>query len=139
MHTLWSYDGENAIKMWTRLLWATCNKIQNEDHATLRRNLRQDVNDLADKLYSEQRQIHRILCELEDGWDRCMDTESRDQYYQYLSQLYLQAGGHWAGVQEAESGGGLYTLTHQVPAEDVPLWQRPEAHSERGRSKLFKG
>jgi len=119
MHTLWTYVGENAIKQWTRLLRATCLKIQREPRTKLRQAWRHEVLQLGDRLYQEQRRLHRILCDIEQDWDRYMDRESRDQYYQHLSSLYLKAGGHQAGKQEPESNE-LYTLTHQVPAENVP-------------------
>ena len=116
MHTLWTYGGENAIKQRICMIHALCSRIQGEGNSTLRRNLRQDVQTFSEYLYDEQRDLHRILSEMEQNWDRYMDRDSRDRYYVHLTELYLSIGGHWAGVQESESSG-LYTLTHMAPVE----------------------
>jgi len=120
MHQLWTYDGENAIQQWTHMIHVLKGRIVNTS-PQLAQAWRAEINTYAEYLYDEQRELHGILTSIERDWERYMDHGSRDRYYQHLTELYLSIGGHWAGVQE-----------------NPPLWERPEAYAERGRSKLFK-
>jgi len=131
MHQLWSYSGDKRIKQDVGQVRLLCAKIQKESSHTRRRVWRSEIQKYCYRLSQEQSILNRALRMIERDWYGYIDVESRDEYYAHLTQLYLLAGGHWAGVQE---GGALHELTHHP----TPLWHRPESHSVRGANKLFK-
>ena len=133
MHRLWSYGSGNIVSHYRQQIWAACIRIRDEQSPTLRRAYRAELNGYADRLLGEQQILHHILYELERDWEHY--SEDPQEYYDHIQSLYLQAFGHMAGVQETE---GQVDTSDWDDDSEMPLWHRPEAHSERGRSKLFK-
>jgi len=144
MHQLWSYNGHKRIHQDVGQVKLLCSKIQQEPSHSRRRAWRQEIEQYCYRLQQEQTIISRALDSMEQDWDHYMDQAGLQEYYDHLTQLYLLAGGHWAGQQE---DGQMHELTHlaQEMCNDWHCRVPPKNHDNalpaqhsRGRSKLFK-